>query len=91
MALGEPAWVRTCSGGGLRTALNKVAPKEGVTPVARLASAEDADTGFLYKTLARTTASPIRDATGPHQLGIGVSGVEFNGISFKVHFWMLSK
>ncbi len=35
LALGMPAWVRICLGGGLLTALNKVAPKEGTKLDAR--------------------------------------------------------
>ena len=45
LTLGMPAWVRICLGGGLLTALNKVAPKEGAKLDARPVRAEDADTG----------------------------------------------
>ena len=82
-----PAWVRICLGGGLLTALNKVAPKEGAMPDARPVRAEDADTGSWCKALARTTAPSVRDVTGPQQLRVGVSGgVELYGIGFKVRF-----
>jgi len=82
-----PAWVRICLGGGLLTALNKVAPKEGAKLDARPVRAEDADTGSWCKALARTTAPSVRDTTGPQQLGVGVSGgVELYGIGFKVRF-----
>ena len=87
LTLGLPAWVRLCLGSGLLTALNKVAPKEGTTPDARPVRAEDADTGSWCKALARITAPSVRDATGPHQLGVGVSGgVELYGIGFKMRF-----
>ena len=82
-----PAWVRICLGGGLLTALNKVAPKEGAKIDARPVRVEDADTGSWCKALARTTAPSVRDATGPQQLRVGVSGgVELYGIGFKVRF-----
>ena len=87
LTLGMPAWVRICLGGGLLTALNKVAPKEGAKLDARPVRAEDADTGSWCKALARTTAPSVRDTTGPQQLGVGVSGgVELYGIGFKVRF-----
>ena len=82
-----PAWVRLCLGGGLLTALNKAAPKEGVKLDARPVRAEDADTGSWCKALARCTAAPVRDSCGPQQLGVGVSGgVELYGIGFKIRF-----
>jgi hypothetical protein len=87
LTLGMPAWVRICLGGGLLTALNKVAPKEGAKLDARPVRAEDADTGSWCKALARTTAPSVRDTTGPQQLGVSVSGgVELYGIGFKVRF-----
>ena len=87
LALGMPAWVRLCLGGGLLTALIKAAPKEGVKFDARPVRAEDADTGSWCKALARCTAAPVRDSCGPQQLGVGVSGgVELYGIGFKIRF-----
>jgi hypothetical protein len=81
LTLGMPAWVRLCLGGGLLTALNKAALKEGVKLDARPVRAEDADTGSWCKALDKSTAAPIRDSCGPQQLGVGASNCY--GIGFK--------
>ena len=74
ISMGMPAWLRACLGGGLLTALNKVAPVPDKVSDARPVKAEDSDTSLWCKALARITEGPVRSEVIPQQLGVGVKG-----------------
>jgi hypothetical protein len=74
LAMGMPAWLRACLGGGLLTALNKSAPVSDQVPDARPVKAEDSDTSMWCKALARFQEAYVRNVVIPQQLGVGVAG-----------------
>jgi hypothetical protein len=85
LSFGLPPWPRRKLGGGLLTPLNKAAPVAGTPPDARPVKAEDSDTSAFCKTIARSTATPVKEAVSPQQLGIGVSsGIELFTLGLKL-------